>query len=64
MPDPQPGAYRPFVSARSPGGRPANAPKYRVLVHRQYLDEWNSLIDRVGLGNGSLSATRPLVKVW
>jgi hypothetical protein len=48
MLDPQPGAYRPLVSARSPGGRPIDAPAYRVLVHRQYLDEWNSLVDWVG----------------
>jgi hypothetical protein len=27
------------------------APKYRVLVHRQFLDEWASLVSRVGLQN-------------
>ncbi|MEV0075550.1 hypothetical protein AB0H58_03980 [Nocardia neocaledoniensis] len=47
--DPEPGAYRPFVAARSPGGRPAVKPRYRVLVHRQYLDAWNGLADRVGM---------------
>ncbi len=47
--DPRPGAYRPFVAARSPGGRPAQKPVYRVLVHRQLLDVWNGLADRVGL---------------
>ncbi|WP_157106220.1 hypothetical protein [Nocardia sienata] len=47
--DPQPGAYRPFVAARAPGGRPPTEPAYRVLVHRQYLDAWNSLADRVGI---------------
>lgn len=46
---PQPGAYRPFVAARAPGGRPLTEPTYRVLVHRQYLDAWNSLADRVGI---------------
>jgi hypothetical protein len=50
MPDnPQPGAYRPYVSARSPGGRPSARSQYRVLVHRQYLDAWNGLVERVGL---------------
>ncbi len=47
--DPQPGAYRPFVAARSPGGRPRDRPDYRVLVHRQYVEVWNELADRVGL---------------
>ncbi|MFD3510548.1 hypothetical protein [Nocardia sp. NPDC058666] len=49
MADPEPGAYRPFVAARSPGGRPGTKPMYRVLVHRQYLDVWNGLADRVGM---------------
>ncbi|MEV0854112.1 hypothetical protein [Nocardia fluminea] len=48
MPDPEPGAYRPYVAARSPGGRPAAKPAYRVLVHQQYVDAWNGLVDRVG----------------
>ncbi len=39
--DPRPGAYRPFVAA--------HAPVFRVLVHRQYLDTWNALAERVGL---------------
>ena len=47
--DPLPGAYRPFVAARAPGGRPLTKPAYRVLVHRQYLDAWNGLADRVGI---------------
>jgi hypothetical protein len=46
--DPKPGAYRPFVPARAPGGRPDQKPAFRVLVHRQYLDAWNSLADNVG----------------
>ena len=49
MPEPAPGAYRPYVAARSPGGRPAAKPVYRVLVHRQYVDAWNGLVDRVGM---------------
>lgn len=47
--DPKPGAYRPYVSARSPGRRPDEAPAFRVLVHRQFLDAWNGLADAVGL---------------
>lgn len=47
-PDPQPGAYRPYVAARRPAGRPAERPRFRVLVHRRYLDVWNGLADRVG----------------
>lgn len=50
-PDPKPAAYRPFVAARAPGGRPDDKPVYRVLVHRQYLDVWKTLVDVVGLTN-------------
>ncbi len=39
------------MAARSPGGRPDQAPVYRVVVHRQYLPEWNRLVERVGLEN-------------
>jgi len=35
--------------ARAPGGRPAEKPVYRVLVHRQFVEVWNKLVDRVGL---------------
>src|ERR1700722_2226328 len=49
--DPAPGAYRPYVAGRRPGGRPGIKPTFRVLVHRQYLDSWNGLADRVGLAN-------------
>jgi hypothetical protein len=48
---PKPGAYRPYVAARRPGGRPDAAPQWRVLVHRRYLSVWESLVDRVGLAN-------------
>jgi hypothetical protein len=44
-----PGAYQPFRPARRPGGSPPHRPRYRVLVHRQYLDLWQQLADRVGL---------------
>jgi len=46
---PKPGAYRPYVSARAPKGRPVTAPAWRLLVHRQYADAWENLADRVGL---------------
>ena len=49
--NPAPGAYRPHVSARRPGGSPDAPPKFRVLVHRQFLDVWNELSKRVGLEN-------------
>lgn len=49
--DPKPGSYRPYVSARRPGGRPGARPRFRVLVHRQYLDVWTDLADRVGVEN-------------
>lgn len=49
--DPIPGAYRPHIAARRPGGRPEVKPTFRVLVHRQYLDLRNELPARVGLAN-------------
>ena len=49
MSDPQPGAYRPYVAARSPGGRPDTKPVYRVLVHRRFVAVWNGLADQVGV---------------
>jgi hypothetical protein len=49
--DPGPGAYRPHVAARRPGGRPAAKPAFRVLVHHRYLGIWNELPGRVGLAN-------------
>jgi hypothetical protein len=55
LPDPKPGAYRPHVAARRPGGRPVSQPLFRVLVHRRYLDTWNSLAERVGLENAQRS---------
>ena len=50
-PDPAPGAYRPHVAARRPGGSPAVKPVFRVLVHYQYLELWKQLPARVGLAN-------------
>lgn len=42
-------AYAPFVPARRPGGRPAERPRYRVLVHRAFAADWSSLPRHVGL---------------
>lgn len=46
---PTPGAYQPFAPARRPGGHPAAKPKYRVLVHRQFQQEFEKLAERCGL---------------
>lgn len=52
MTSPAPGAYSPLVSARFPlDGRPAEAPQWRVLVHRKYLDAWGELAERCGDSN-------------
>lgn len=44
-------SYQPFRPARRPGGRPADRPRYRVLVHRQFLELWSQLQSRAGLEN-------------
>lgn len=44
-----PRAYQPFLPARRPGTRPVTAPRYRVLVHRRFLDVWTDIVERVGL---------------
>lgn len=43
------GAYDPEVPAKRPGGKPNNAPKYRILVHRKYEAAWNQIVERVGM---------------
>ena len=42
-------AYSPFVPARSPGGRPEQEPQYRILVHRKFEQQWDQLVQRVGI---------------
>lgn len=42
-------AYDPNVPARRPGGKPHEAPRYRVLVHRRYLGHYEELAERVGI---------------
>lgn len=42
-------AYQPFEPARRPGGRPDQAPRYRVLVHGRFQRHYEQLVDRVGL---------------
>lgn len=46
---PEPGAYRPFVAARAPDGRPVDAPRFRVLIHRKHAEMWARLPEVVGL---------------
>ncbi len=43
------GSYPPYRPARRPGGRPPARPRYRILVHRRFLDLWARLPERVGL---------------
>jgi hypothetical protein len=42
-------AYDPHMPARRPGGKPDEAPKYRVLVHGRYLGHYEELAERVGI---------------
>lgn len=42
-------SYAPFIPARRPGGRPADRPRYRVLVHRAFAEAWSELPRRVGV---------------
>jgi hypothetical protein len=42
-------AYEPFEPARRPGGRPDQAPRYRVLVHGRFRRHYEELASRVGL---------------
>ncbi|MGH2822629.1 MAG: hypothetical protein ACRDLY_06300 [Thermoleophilaceae bacterium] len=42
-------AYKPYTSARRPGGPPESRPGFRILVHRKHEARWNELVDRVGL---------------
>lgn len=45
-------AYQPHVPLRRPGGKPDEAPAYRVLVHRKYEKAWEQHV----LGSGLQSA--------
>lgn len=49
--EPQPKAYRPFQSARKPGGKPDVQPEWRVLVHRKHAAAWSNLVERFGQTN-------------
>lgn len=49
---PKPKAYAPFVAARYPApGRPAEKPRWRVLVHRKHVERWNRILDVCGESN-------------
>lgn len=42
-------AYQPLQPAKRPGGRPDEAPNFRVLVHRQYHQKYKRLAEAIGL---------------
>jgi len=42
-------AYQPSRPAQRPGGRPVEAPAFRVLVHRQYHEKYTRLAEVVGI---------------
>lgn len=42
-------AYDPLVPARRPGCSPSAAPRYRVLVHKRFMNHYDELVSRVGL---------------
>jgi hypothetical protein len=42
-------AYKPLQPAKRPGGKPKVAPRFRVLVHRHYVDHYNQMTEAVGL---------------
>lgn len=50
-PAPPAGAYAPLVPLGRPGGKPAQAPKFRVLLKRRDWEMWQKLIDEAGLEN-------------
>lgn len=41
--------YDPNEPARRPGGKPGAAPRYRVLVNKQFRRKYSELANRVGL---------------
>jgi hypothetical protein len=42
-------AYDPLRPARRPGGRPEDAPVYRVLVNKRFKRHYDQLVERVGV---------------
>lgn len=52
MPEPIPKAYAPYVAARYPAaGSPEEKPQWRVLVHRQHVNDWNRILEVCGESN-------------
>jgi hypothetical protein len=45
-------AYQPHIPVQRPGGRPAEKPAYRVLLHRKYKLAWDQWV----VGSGPQSA--------
>ena len=45
------GANPPYVPAPSSGGRPKNAPRFLVLVHRGHWQKWTEIENRCGPSN-------------
>lgn len=41
-------AYDPLRPAKRPGGKPRQAPEYRVLVHKSFHSHYAELVSRVG----------------
>lgn len=42
-------SYKPLVPARRPGGKPAQQPEWRVLVHHKFAAHYQELATRVGI---------------
>ena len=42
-------ASRPLQPAKRPGSKPDDAPRFRVLVHRHYVDHYRRMTEAVGL---------------
>lgn len=65
MNDPQPGSYDPYVSLRRPGEGPADAPSYRVLIHKRQVGAWRHMVENAGVESAQqcwdhmAMATRP-----
>ena len=48
---PPAGAYRPWLALESPGGKPSEQPRFRVLLKRRDWEAWQKLINEAGVQN-------------